>query len=327
MIHRATLCGVGMYAPSRVMTNDELSTMVETSDEWIVARTGIRRRHIARPDESASSLAIHAGRAALASAGLPGSEIDLTIVATSTPDYGFPASACIVQDALGARGGAFDLEAACSGFVYALAMANSLISLGAARHALVIGSEVFSRSLNWHDRSTCVLFGDGAGAVVVSRASGPGLAPSFLLGSDGAGARILTLPALGSAPLAPGQRMQESPGMTMNGPETFKFGVRVLVETTETLLREAGLTPQEVEWLVPHQANQRIMLAGAKRLGFIDSQLMSNIEEYGNTSAASIPIAIAEWVARDLVRPGHRLAMIGFGAGLTWAGGLMTWRD
>jgi 3-oxoacyl-[acyl-carrier-protein] synthase-3 len=326
MIHHATLRGCGMYVPSRVMTNDELATTVDTSDEWIVARTGIRRRHIARADESTSSLAIHAGREALASAGLQGSDIDLTIVATSTPDYSYPASACIVQDALGARGGAYDLEAACSGFVYALAMAYGLIVMGTVQHALVIGSEVYSRALNWQDRSTCILFGDGAGAVVLSRADGPGLAPCFQLGSDGSGAHTLVLPASGSAPLGPDQRHQP-PGVTMNGPETFKFGVRVLVETSEAVLREAGLTPREVEWLVPHQANQRIITAGAKRLGFIDSQVMSNIEEYGNTSAASIPIAIAEWVAHDLVRPGHRLLLIGFGGGLTWAGGLLTWRD
>lgn len=325
MTYRATLVGSGMYAPRRVMTNDEIATMVETSDEWIYARTGIRRRRIAAPEESTSTLAIEAGRAALASAGLQGEDIDLTIVATCTPDYGFPASACLVQDALGTRGGAFDLEAACSGFVYALSMASALIGVGGARRVLVIGSEVFSRVLNWRDRSTCILFGDGAGAVIVARSVLPGAPPIFTLGSDGSGAHLLVLPPTSSAPVT-----ADSPparGVTMNGPETFKFGVRVLADVCESIMRQTGLGPAEIQWLVPHQANQRIIGAGARRAGFADAQVMSNIEEYGNTSAASIPLAIADWVGRGVVQPGHRLLVVGFGAGLTWAGGLIGWRE
>lgn len=324
MTYRASLRSAGYYVPERVMTNDEIAGFVDTSDAWIFERTGIRRRHIARDDETTASMAIEAGRAALQTAGMDGGEIDLTIVATSTPDYSFPASACLVQDALGARGGAFDLEAACSGFVYALANAAALIASGMARNALVIGSEVFSRALNWQDRSTCILFGDGAGAVVLSRAAPSARPPLFTLGSDGSGAGLLVLPATGSA--AEGRRAQP-PGMRMHGPETFKFGVRILVEVAEQLLSQAALTPAQVDWLIPHQANARIITAGARRLGFADNRVVCNIEEYGNTSAASIPIAIGELQERGSLRPGHALLMIGFGGGLTWAGGLLGWQE
>lgn len=326
MLYRSTLRGSGMYAPARVMTNDELAARVETSDSWIVERTGIRRRHIAADDESTGSMASIAAAAALHNAGLGGSDIDLTIVATSTPDFGFPASACLVQRDLGTRGGACDLEAACSGFVYALAMACGLIGTGSVRNALVIGSEVFSRVLDWHDRKTCILFGDGAGAVVVSRSELSGDMPHFALGADGSGAEMLVLPVAGSAPRTAEQH-PDPPGISMNGPETFKFGVRILVEAAQSTLQAAGLSTVEVDWLVPHQANQRIITAGAKRLGFRDSQVMSNIEEYGNTSAASIPIAIAEWVANGQILAGHRMLLVGFGAGLTWGSALVGWRD
>ena len=322
MIYRSTLRGCGLYAPARVMTNDEVATMVETSDEWIYSRTGIRRRHIAASDETTGTMAIHAARTALASSGVPASEIGLVIVATSTPDYAFPASACLVQDALGVPAGACDLEAACSGFVYALAMACGLIGIGAIEHALVIGSEVFSRVLDWTDRRTCILFGDGAGAVVVSRSMEPGLLPQFQLGADGAGGPLLTLPS--GSPSGAGSR---PPVVGMNGPETFKFGVRVLAEVAESLLLQGMLTPRNVEWLVPHQANGRIISSAAKRAGFAEEQVMNNIEEYGNTSAASIPLAIADWQARGLLHAGDRLLTVGFGAGLTWAGGLVGWRD
>jgi 3-oxoacyl-[acyl-carrier-protein] synthase-3 len=322
MSYRSTLLGCGKYVPKRVMTNDELALTVDTSDEWIFARTGIHRRRIAAPDETTSSLATEAARDALVSAGIDGGEIDLTIVATSTPDFGFPASACLVQHALGARGGAFDLEAACSGFVYAIALADSMIRIGSVRNALVIGSEVYSRVLNWQDRSTCILFGDGAGAVVLSRAASPGPLPRFILGSDGSGGPLLTM-YNGSVP-APNNATPG--GVSMNGPETFKFGVRILVEVAEQLLRDEGLDVCNVDWLVPHQANQRIIAAATKRLGFTEERVLSNIEEYGNTSAASIPLALAECVERGDVLEGHRVLTVGFGAGLTWAGGLLTWR-
>jgi 3-oxoacyl-[acyl-carrier-protein] synthase-3 len=322
MSFRSTLRGAAKYAPARVMTNDEIALTVDTSDEWIYTRSGIRRRHIAAPEETTTTLAISAAKSALMSAGMAGEEIDLTIVATSTPDYGFPASACLVQHAVGARGGAFDLEAACSGFVYALSVADSMIRIGSVRNALVIGSEVYSRALNWQDRGSCILFGDGAGAVVISRAHADGPLPRFVLGSDGSGGPLLVM-YNGQIP----EPTNRTPGgVRMNGPETFKFGVRVLVDVAETVLREEGLTIGDVDWLIPHQANQRIMAAAAKRLDMPEHRMLSNIEEYGNTSAASIPLALAESVERGDIRDGQRLLLIGFGAGLTWAGGLMTWR-
>jgi 3-oxoacyl-[acyl-carrier-protein] synthase-3 len=305
------------------MTNDDLALTVDTTDAWIFPRTGIRRRRIAAAEETTSTLALAAARDALSSAGIDGGEIDLTIVATSTPDYGFPASACIVQDAIGAHGGAFDLEAACSGFVYALAVADSMIRIGSARNAMVIGSEVYSRVLNWQDRSTCILFGDASGAVVLSRSARPGPLPRFELGSDGSGGPMLML-YNGMIP-EPNQRVPG--GVQMNGPETFKFGVRILVDVAEHMLRDEGLSACDVDWLVPHQANQRIIAAATKRLGFEERKVLSNIEEYGNTSAASIPLALAEAVERGDVKAGHKNLTVGFGAGLTWAGGLLTWRD
>ncbi len=325
MTFRTTVRGSGCYLPERIMTNDDLARLVDTSDEWIFTRTGIRQRRIVAPGETTSSMAIRAARAALDSAGMEGGEIDLTILATCTPDYGFPAGACLVQDAVGAHGGAYDLEAACSGFVYGLASACSLIQAGVAHHALVIGSEIYSRVLDWHDRRTCILFGDGAGAVVISRADRPGDLPAFRLGSDGGGANMLILPGGGLAEV--GEDRVLARGVRMNGPETFKFGVRVVVEVTEQILGDTGLSVSDIDWLVLHQANQRIITAAAKRLGFADHQVMSNIEHYGNTSAASIPIALDDWVKRGAVNPGQKLLMIGFGGGLTWAAGLLTWRD
>jgi 3-oxoacyl-[acyl-carrier-protein] synthase-3 len=308
------------------MSNDELAAIVDTSDAWITERTGIHRRHIAAPEETTATLATEAGRRALANAGLAARDIDLTIVATSTPDYGFPASACLVQGSLGTSGGACDLEAACSGFVYALAMASGLIGIGSIRNALVIGSEVLSRALDWTDRRTCILFGDGAGAVVVSRSERSGPERGFFLHADGTGADMLRMPTCGSAPSAAPVRSRPV-GIQMNGPETFKFGVRVLVESALEALHAAGLTEQDVDWLVPHQANQRIITAAAKRLDFPEEKVMSNIAEYGNTSAASIPIAIAEWVAQGRVQTGNLLLLVGFGGGLTWGSGLIGWRD
>ena len=324
-MYRATLSGAGLYVPERVLTNDELARRVDTSDEWIRERTGIARRHIAAPHESTTSMATAAAHAALARAGITGDQIDLTIVATSTPDYGFPACACGVQDAVGAKGGAFDLEAACSGFVYALSLASALIQIGSIQRALVIGSELYSRVLDWSDRRTCILFGDGAGAAVVSRALAEGPMPYFELGADGSGGQLLVMTSVGIAE----PRTTEKPlsdGVRMNGPETFKFGVRMLCDAATSAMQHLHLGVADVDWLVPHQANQRIITAAAKRLGFPEQRVMSNIEEYGNTSAASIPIALAEWADRGALLPGQTVLAVGFGAGLTWASGLMTWQ-
>ena len=326
MMHRPIISGSGMYVPTHIMTNDAIATLVDTSDAWIYERTGIRRRRVVAEGETTSSLATFAAREALQAAGVPGSAIELTIVATSMPDYGYPATACLVQDAIGAQGGAFDLEAACSGFVYGLSIAASMIQVGAIQHAMVIGSEVYSRVLNWRDRKTCILFGDGAGAAVVSRAATPGPDPVFTLGSDGSGGPLLVLPAGGIAEPAVSEST-EPVGVRMNGPETFKFGVRILVDTANHVMKAADLTPNDVDWLVPHQANQRIITAATRKLGFEEGRVMSNIEEYGNTGAASIPIALAEWAACGSLRRGQRVLMVGFGAGLTWAGGLMHWQE
>ncbi len=322
MTYRSTLLGCGKFVPERVMTNDEIALTVDTSDAWIYARTGIHRRHIAAPYETTTSLAVAAARSALRSADLDGSAVDLTIVATCTPDYGFPASACVVQHAVGARGGAFDLEAACSGFVYALAIADSMIRIGSARSVLVIGSEIYSRVLNWTDRSTCILFGDGAAAVVLARSALPGALPRFELGSDGSAASMLTM--YSAAIPDPGGHIPG--GVSMNGPDTFKFGVRTLVDVTERIMRAEELGMDDLEWFVPHQANQRMIVAAAKRLAIDPRRVLSNIEEYGNTSAASIPLALADAVERGELRDGDRVLAIGFGAGLTWAGGFLTWR-
>jgi len=322
MTYRSTLLGCGKCVPERVMTNDEISLLVDTSDAWIYPRTGIHRRHIAAPHDTTSSLAVGAAREALRSARLDGADIQLTIVATCTPDYGFPAAACVVQDAVGARGGAFDLEAACSGFVYALAVADSMIRVGAVHNVLVIGSEIYSRILNWHDRSTCILFGDAAAAVVLGRSSLPGPLPRFELGSDGSAASMITM--YSTAIPEPGGHVPG--GVSMNGPETFKFGVRTLVDVAERIVCAEGLALTDVEWFIPHQANQRMITAATKRLGIHERRVLSNIEEYGNTSASSIPLALAECVELGRVSDGDRLLAIGFGAGLTWAGGLLTWR-
>jgi 3-oxoacyl-[acyl-carrier-protein] synthase-3 len=321
MSYRSTLVGAGKHVPSRVMSNDEIAGLVDTSDEWIFTRTGIRRRHIAGAEDTTSSMAIAAAWQALESASLDGKDVDLTIVATSTSDYVFPASACAVQQAVGARGGAFDLQAACSGFVYGLALADGMIRAGSVRHALVVGSEVLSRVVDWSDRSTCILFGDGAGAAVLSRSNQDGPQARFELGADGSNGHMLVL-ANGNLPIPPATTV----GVRMDGPETFKFGVRILVETVESVLRSEGLAVADVDWLVPHQANQRMIASATKRLGFDPKRVASSIEEYGNTSAASIPIALAERVEQGDVRPGQRILAVGFGAGLTWAGGLLTWR-
>jgi 3-oxoacyl-[acyl-carrier-protein] synthase-3 len=323
MTYRSTLVGAGKAVPDRVMTNDDIASLVDTSDEWIFTRTGIRRRHIAGSGDTTTSLAIAAAREAVLSAGLTGDAIDLTVVATCTPDYGFPTTSCIVQNAIGAKGGAFDLGAACSGFVYGLAMADAMIRNGSVTTALIVGSEVYSRVLDWHDRSTCILFGDGAGAVVLSRSAVPGPLPRFELGSDGSAGRAMTMYNGG---IRQPDRTTEQGGISMNGPEIYKFGVRIIVDVAERILCNEGITATEIDWLIPHQANQRMIVAATKRLGLDERKVLSNIEEYGNTSAASIPIAIADCVRREEMRRGDTLLAIGFGAGLTWAGGLLTWR-
>lgn len=326
-MNRPVIRGCGMYVPERVLTNQELETMVDTSDEWITSRTGIRERRIAAPHESTSSMAEIASRQAIQRAGLAASDIDLVIVGTATPDYQFPATACLLQDALGIRGGAFDLEAGCSSFMYGLSMAASSVASGMARHVLVAGSETLSRILDWTDRSTCVLFGDGAGAVVVSAATTPGQDPAWVLGSDGSGGMALYLPAGGSRLPASEKTLEDGLHFVrMAGPEVFRFATRVVGEALEQVMARAGLGVEDINLCIPHQANTRIIDAAMRRVGIPADKVMVNIDRYGNTSSASIPIALCEAEAEGRLAPGDTVAMVGFGAGLTWGAGLMEWQ-
>ena len=321
--------GWGKYLPKRVMPNAELAELVDTSDEWIRARTGIRERRIAAPDETTCTLAVHSARQALERAQLGPEELDLIIVATCTPDYSnMPATASLVQHALGAsRAGAFDLNAVCSGFLYGLATGSQFIVSGAYRSVLVIGAEVFTRILDWQDRSTCVLFGDGAGAVVLQPSEQPGGLLSFVLGSDGAGACSLYVPAGGSRqPTSAETVAQREHYVKMQGRDVFRFATRVLPDSVLQALQAANLTTDDIDLLIPHQANTRIIDAAVRRLKLSESAVFANVERYGNTSAASIPVALCEAVEEGLVQPGTTLVMSGFGAGLSWGSAVWKWQ-
>jgi 3-oxoacyl-[acyl-carrier-protein] synthase III len=321
------IAGWGKYLPERIMPNSELATLVDTSDEWIRARTGIAERRIAAPEETTCTLAVHAARAALDRAGLEPSDLDLIIVATCTPDYAnMPATASLVQDALGAhRAGAFDLNAVCSGFVYALATGSQFIQSGVHKAVLVIGADVFTRILDWQDRSTCVLFGDGAGAVVLQPSDEPGGLLSFVLGSDGAGACSLYVPAGGSRRPASAETVAEREHyVKMQGREVFRFATRVVPESVLRALEQVGLSTNDVDLFIPHQANVRIIDAAARRLKLPEGSVFSNVAHYGNTSAASVPVALCEAIDEGLIQPGSTVVMTGFGAGLTW--GTAVWR-
>ena len=318
--------GWGMYAPERVVTNDELARTVDTSDEWIASRTGIRQRRIAGRDETTASMGVRAATNAIRCAGLTPRDIDLVIVGTATPDYPFPATACLIADALSISAGAFDLEAGCTSFMYGLSIASAYVSAGVYSNVLVVGSEVLSRILDWSDRSTCVLFGDGAGAVVVSRDARVEFEPHYILGSDGSGAHALRLPAGGSRLPASkdtvGSRLHF---VHMDGPEVFRFATRVVTEATQQVLTRAGLTAADVDLFIPHQANTRIIDYAVRRLGIAEDRMFINIDRYGNTSSASIPLALCEAHAQGRLRPGDIVVMVGFGAGLTWAAAAMQW--
>lgn len=327
----AHIIGWGSYLPERVLTNDELSTIVDTSNDWIYQRTGIRERRIAGKDETTATLAFSAAARALAVADLPPSQVELIIVATSTPQHMFPSTACLVQDYLGAtRAGAFDLGAACSGFVYALHMAAQAIATGSAANAVVIGSEVMSRVLDWTDRGTCVLFGDGAGAVVLKGSSIPGGVMATNLGADGSGANLLSLPALYHN-VVPVTGVEFSSNgyhkntIDMDGKQVFRFATNVIASSVEETLRRAELTLDEVGLIIPHQANTRIIEAAAKKLKVPVEKFYLNVDRMGNTSAASIPIALADAVREGRLRPNDNVVMVGFGGGLTWASTVVKW--
>ena len=323
------ITGWGKYLPARVMPNSELAELVDTSDEWIRARTGIRERRIAAAEETTCSLSVNAARVALGRAGARAEDLDLIIVATCTPDYAnMPATASLVQHALGApRAGAFDLNAVCSGFVYGLATGSQFILSGAHKSVLVIGADVFTRILDWTDRSTCVLFGDGAGAVLLQASDKPGGLLSFVLGSDGAGACNLFVPAGGSRqPTSAETVAQRGHYVKMQGREVFKFATRVMPESVVQALEAANLTLDDMDLLIPHQANTRIIDHAVRRLKVPEGTVFSDVDKYGNTSAASVVVALCEAIEQGLVRSGSTIVMSGFGAGLTWGSAVWKWQ-
>ncbi len=329
MAQYAHVTGWGMTTPEKVLTNFELEQMVDTNDEWIVSRTGIRERHIASSHETTSSLAVDAARRALSLTTLDPSDIQLIIVATASPDYIFPATACLVQDQLGAiNAGAFDLSAACTGFIYALNMAAQSIRSGSLDNAVVIGSETLSRFVNYDDRDTCVLFGDGAGAFVLQASDKPGGVLSCVMRSDGSGSDLLSIPAGGSTIPATHETVDRKlHAIQMNGREVFRFATRVMASATKEAVDQAGLRLEDIKLVVPHQANSRIIEAAARGIQMPMSQIVMNIERYGNTSTASIPIAICEALDEDKINPGDHLVLVGFGGGLSWGALVLEWSE
>jgi 3-oxoacyl-[acyl-carrier-protein] synthase-3 len=320
------ITGWGKYVPEKVMTNADLEKLVDTSDEWIVTRTGIRERRIAGSGETNTAMSVAAARQALDGAGLTPKDVELIIVATSSADHLLPSEASEVQYQLGAECPAFTLTAGCTGFVYGLVTAHQFIAAGTYQRVLVIGSEVISHAINWEDRNTCVLFGDGAGAVVVEASNQPAGIQSFVLGSDGSGAEHLIV--RGGGVIYPvSHEMIEDKAMyiEMNGREVFKFATRVIEEATLQAVDKAGLTLDDIDLLIPHQANLRIIELAARHLGMPMDKIFVNLDRYGNTSAASIPIALTEAVEQGLIRDGMTLCLVGFGAGLTWAATVVRW--
>ncbi len=319
--------GWGMAIPERILTNGELTALVDTSDEWILQRTGIAERHIVGDGETTSSLSIQAAQAALEVANLDPAVLELIIVATVTSDYAFPATACLVQDALGAKkAAAFDLSAGCTGFVYGLSLAADLLAGGSYGNALVIGAETLSRIIDWTDRSTCVLFGDGAGAVVLRASQAPGGILSSVLGADGSGGELLILPGGGSAyPTSIETVAKRQHFLQMQGQQVFRFATRIMVEASQQALAEAGLSVEDVDLFVPHQANDRILQAAARGLGVSEDRMFSNLVRYGNTSSASIPLALCEAIQQGKVKRDDLIVFVGFGAGLTWAAAAIRW--
>ena len=323
----STITGIGRYLPRRVMTNHEIEKMVDTSDEWIVTRTGIKERRIAAPEEASSDLAYAASQEALADAGVTPEQLDLIIVGTATPDMLFPATGCILQDRLGAKqAGAFDLSAACSSWVYAVAVAHGYIASGLAKTVLVAGAETLSKFTNWKDRNTCVLFGDSAGAVVMQACEPRSGFLSFYLGADGAGGPLIALPAGGSRIPASFESIERNQHfLQMNGREVYKFAVRCIPKAIEEAVQRAHMTIDDVDLFIPHQANIRIIDAAAGRLGQPREKFFINVERYGNTSAASVPVALYEAVHSGRVKVGDTVVLVAFGGGLTWGSSALRW--
>ncbi len=323
----AHITGWGMAVPSKVLTNSELEKLVDTNDAWIQSRTGIRQRHIANEEESTATLARDAALNALQVANLNPDDVELIIVSTSSPEHVFPATACLVQDRIGAiHAGAFDLSAACSGFIYALNMATQAIRSGSIKNALVIGAETLSRFVNWEDRNTCILFGDGAGAFVLQAGDEPGGVLSAVMRSDGSGGDLLSLPAGGSCmPASAETILNKQHTIHMNGREVFRFATRVIAQATREAVAFAQLKLEDVQLVIPHQANLRIIEAAMRGLEIPIEQCFINIERYGNTSTASIPIAACEAIQQGRLQSGDNIVFVGFGAGLTWGATLVRW--
>jgi 3-oxoacyl-[acyl-carrier-protein] synthase III len=313
------IAGTGSYLPERIVTNTEFAARLDTTDAWIRERTGIERRHIAEKSQGSSDLALEASKRALQAAGISADQLDLIVVGTSTPDYVFPSTACLLQAKLGIKGSAaFDVQAVCSGFVYGLATADSFIRSGQYKKALVVGAEVFSRILDWNDRGTCVLFGDGAGAVVLVSSEKPGIHASILR-ADGSHAGMLSVPGN-----VCGGAIVGSPFLQMNGQAVFKFAVKVLEESARETVAAAGMQLGDIDWLIPHQANVRILDATARKLGLPAEKLVVTVDHHGNTSAASVPLALDEFVRAGRIRPGQRLLLQGVGGGFTWGSSVVT---
>jgi 3-oxoacyl-[acyl-carrier-protein] synthase-3 len=321
------ILGTGSYLPDQVLTNKDLEKMVETSDEWIVTRTGIRERRIAPKEMASSDLAYEAAVRALKKAGIAAEQLELIIVATVTPDMMFPSTACLLQDRLGAKGAAaFDLSAACTGFIYSLASAAKFIESGMYRYALVVGVETLSKITDWEDRNTCVLFGDGAGAAVLGPVEEGYGFKSFVMGADGSGGVHLCLPAGGSRLPANAETVKDRLHyVKMNGREVFKFAVRVINSATDEAIEKAGITKEEIDFLVPHQANLRIIDSAMERLGLSPDKVVVNLDRYGNMSSASIPVALDEAIEEGKIKEGNHLLLVGFGGGLTWASTILRW--
>lgn len=323
----AHVTGWGLAVPDEILTNERLAQIVETSDDWIVSRTGIRERRIARKDQSTATLAADAARRALELTEIDARDLDLIIVATSSPEHLFPATACLVQDNIGAiKAGAFDLSAACTGFIFALNMAAQSIRTGSIENALVIGSETLSRLVNWDDRSTCILFGDGAGAFVLQGSDQPGGILSAVMRSDGSGGNLLSVPAGGSKIPSSHQAIEQKQHLIqMNGREVFRFATRVMASATRESAQQAGWDVLDIDFVIPHQANQRIIEAAARGLRLPMEKFIVNLEKYGNTSTASIPLAMVEALEDGRIPDGSNLVLVGFGAGLTWGALSMHW--
>jgi 3-oxoacyl-[acyl-carrier-protein] synthase III len=323
----AQIVGWGRYVPTKILTNHDLALMVDTTDDWIRTRTGITERRIAAPKETSATMGARAAMAALEVANLNPSRLDLIICATITPDYLLASTAALIQDAIGAsRAGAFDLNAGCSGFVYALSVATQYIQSGTARHVLVVGAETVSRIIDWSDRVTCVLFGDGAGAIVLSASERPTGVLHCILGSDGSGAESLYIPAGGSRLPASAETVQAKQHFVkMDGHEVYRFAVTAMTQAATQAIAGAGLKSDDIDLFIPHQANVRIIQSAARALKLPMERVFVNVDRYGNTSSASIPIALCEAIEQGRVRQGDRLVLVGFGAGLSWAGAVVQW--